>query len=99
MDVDICLCISTCLILNLFIEFARSYTFDKPPWWLSGRAFASHAGDHGSIPGRDRPKLLKHVLTALLTSARQRVPVLRVLGDYYYTIINGLPMSQPVWHA
>ena len=83
-DVDLCLCCSACLILNLFIEFARPYTFDKPPRWLSGRAFASHAGDRGSIPGRVRPKLLKQVLTALLPSARQRVPVLRVLGDDHY---------------
>ena len=28
----------------------------EPPRWRRGRAFASHAGDRGSIPGRDRPK-------------------------------------------
>nr|XP_022295522.1 uncharacterized protein LOC111105493 isoform X1 [Crassostrea virginica] len=27
--------------------------------WLNGRAFASHAGNWGSMPGRDRPKSLK----------------------------------------
>ena len=30
-----------------------------------GRAFASYVGDRGSIPGRDRPKSLKQVVTAL----------------------------------
>ena len=26
-----------------------------PPWWPIVGAFASHARDRGSIPGRDRP--------------------------------------------
>lgn len=29
------------------------------PRWLSGRAFASHAGDQGSIPGSETLKSLK----------------------------------------
>ena len=44
----------------------------KPPRWLSGRAFASCAGDRGLIPGRDRPKSLKQVVTAPLPNARQQ---------------------------
>ena len=32
------------------------------PRWRKGRAFASHAGDRGSIPGRDRPKSNKRPL-------------------------------------
>ena len=32
-----------------------------PEWRRSDRAFASHVGDRGSIPGQDRPKLLKQV--------------------------------------
>ena len=43
--------------------------FYKPPWWRRGRAFASHAGDRGSIPGRDGPKSLKQVVTAPLSNA------------------------------
>ena len=27
-----------------------------PPRWRRGRTFASHAGDRGLVPGRDRPK-------------------------------------------
>ena len=35
-----------------------------------GRTFASYAGDRGSIPGRDRPKSSKQVVTAPLQNAR-----------------------------
>ena len=42
------------------------------------RAFASHAGERGSIPGRDRPR------TAPLSSARHQVRVSRVLGHDHY---------------
>ena len=31
----------------------------SPLQWLSGKAFASSAGDRGSIPGHDIPKSLK----------------------------------------
>ena len=44
-----------------------------------------HAGDRGSIPGRDSRRSLKQVVTAPLPNARQ---VSRVLRDYHYT---GLP--------
>ena len=57
---------------------------DRRGTWFSGRAFASHDGDQGSIPGRDRPKSLEKVVTAPLPSARQQVRVLRVLGDDHY---------------
>ena len=36
--------------------------------WRRVKAFASNAGDWGSIPGRDRPKLLKPVVTAPLAT-------------------------------
>ena len=37
-------------------EVKLSNTRLQPPRWRRGRAFASHAGDHGAIPGRGRPK-------------------------------------------
>ena len=37
----------------------------KPPRWLRDTAFASHAGDRDSIPGRGRPKSLKQVGTRI----------------------------------
>ena len=51
---------------------------------LSGRAFASHPGDWGSIPGRDRPKSIKQVVTTPLQSAWQHVHVSRVPGDDHF---------------
>ena len=39
----------------------------------SGREFAPHVGDRGSIPGREMPKSLKQVVTAPLPNARQQV--------------------------
>ena len=43
----------------------------EPPWWHSGRAFASHARDRGSIPDRDIPESLKQVMTVPLPNGRQ----------------------------
>ena len=40
----------------------------KAPQGLSGKAFASHAGDRGSIPGRNR-----QVVTAPMPTARQQI--------------------------
>mgnify|MGYP003683533513 CR=1 FL=1 len=48
---------------------------------LVGRAFASHAEDLDSIPGRDRPKSFKQIVTAQLSNAWQQVLVLRVFRD------------------
>ena len=42
----------------------------------------SDVGDLGSIPGRDRAKSLKQVLTAPLPNAWQQVS--RVHGDYHF---------------
>ena len=39
----------------------------------NGRAFAWHSRDQGSIPGRERPKSLKQVVTAPLPNALQQV--------------------------
>ena len=50
-----------------------------PPRWRRGRAFASHAGDRGSISGRHRPNSIIQVVTALLQNAPQQVRVSRVL--------------------
>ena len=50
----------------------RSQTLSTSPRRLRGRAFASHEEDRGSIPGRDRPNLLKQVVKARLPSARQQ---------------------------
>ena len=41
--------------------------------WLNDRAFASHAEDRGWIPGGDRPKTLKQVVTAPMHNTRQQV--------------------------
>ena len=35
------------------IKGVKHFHFQKPPGWLSGRVFPSHAGDLGSIPGQD----------------------------------------------
>ena len=43
------------------------YMFNLPPRMPRGRSFASCAGDWGSNPGRDTPKLV----TAPLSNARQ----------------------------
>ena len=40
--------------------YKRTFTYN------SRRTFASRPGDRGSIPGRDRPKSFKLVVTALL---------------------------------
>ena len=41
--------------------FTQDYQIHPPPRWRSGRAFASHAGNRGLIPGQYRPKSLKQV--------------------------------------
>ena len=56
-----------------------------------GWAFALHAEDWSTIPGGDRPKSLKQVMTDSLSNAWQQVWVLRVLGDDHY---EGWPVSQ-----
>ena len=43
---------------------------DIPPRRHSGRAFASHAEDRGSVPGRDWPKSLKQLVTTPLQNAQ-----------------------------
>ena len=43
-----------------------------PPWWRSSRACASHTGDWGSIPGQDRHRSLKQVVTTPLPNALQQ---------------------------
>ena len=58
--------------------------FLVPPQWLRGIAFTSHAGNRGSIPGRERPNSLKQVVTAPLLNAWQRVCVSRDLGNDHY---------------
>ena len=52
----------------------------------------SHAENRGSIPGRDRPNSLKHVVTAPLPNAWQQVQVTQVLGDDHY---KGLARADP----
>ena len=59
----------------------QSIIINWPPRWISGRAFASHTRDPGSIPSRDMLKSLKQVVTAPLPSARQQMWVSRLLGD------------------
>ena len=45
---------------------------------------ASHAGDRGSIPGRDKSMSMKQVVTARMPHAQQQVLVSWVLGDDNY---------------
>ena len=44
----------------------------------------SHAENRASIPGRDRPKSLKHVVTAPMPNTWQQVRVSQVLEDDHY---------------
>ena len=41
---------------DILIHIINEHPSFAPVRWRRGRAFASHAGDRGSIPGRDRPK-------------------------------------------
>ena len=54
------------------------------------RPFAFHAGDRGSIPGQDRPRSFKQVVTAPLPNATQQY---QWFSDYMNNII-GMPVSQ-----
>ena len=56
---------------NNKVAAAAVINHDVPPRWRRGRAFASHAGDRGSIPSGDRPKSKKQVATAPLPNALQ----------------------------
>ena len=47
---------SVCLILEATERDFIRLCLLLPPRWRRGRAFASLAGEQGSIPGRDRPK-------------------------------------------
>ena len=66
-----------------------------PPRCRRGRAFASHAGDRVSIPGRDRPLKVVKIGSASSTAkcSALGVSVTRM------TIIKGRPLSQWVWHV
>ena len=81
------------------LKLCLHFTKIKPPQWLKGRAFASFAGNRGSIPGRDRPKSLKQVVTAALPNARQEMRLSRVLGDEHYKrmprVTVGLHAKEP----
>ena len=55
----------------------------RPPRWRRGSAFAWHAGDRGSILGRDRPKSLKQVMTVSLSNARLYVSS---IGNDHYSV-------------
>ena len=48
-----------------------------------GGALASHAGKRGPIPGSNRHKSLKQVVTAPLPNPRQEVCVSWVFRDYH----------------
>ena len=43
----------------------------RPQLCRSGRAFSLHAGDRGSVPDRDRPKLLKQVVIVPLPNGNK----------------------------
>ena len=53
-------------------KYTMSHQIIRPPQWRRGRAFSSHAKDRGSIPGRDRRKSLKQVVTDSLPNAPQQ---------------------------
>ena len=48
--------VPVCLIFLRIEDLPVIFTALGLPRWRRGRAFASHAGDRGSIPGRDRPE-------------------------------------------
>ena len=72
--------------LSLKVALCKVYLFDFLSWsvekrlrnvvvFLShfGKKYNLHVGDRGSIPGRDRLKSLKQVVTATLSKVRQQV--------------------------
>ena len=58
--------------------------------WYSVRLACMRSG---SIPGSDRPKLLKQAVTALMPSVWQQVRTSRVLGDDYYKRMTGVKVG------
>ena len=62
-------------------DFSNYHGFIYTPYCRCGwvcKSFASHAGDRGLIPHRDRHKSFKQLVKAFLLNAQQRVWVSRV---------------------
>ena len=64
------------------------------PGWRRGRAFGSHAGDRGSIPGRNRPYSYTKTGSVNSTAKRSATNVHECHGFSEMTIIKGRPVSQ-----
>ena len=60
--------------------------------WLSGRGFTSNAGDWGSIPDRNRPKL-KQVVT-VNTAKHSATSVSQCHGSLEITIIKAVGVAR-----
>ena len=56
----------------------------KPARWRRGSAISLHSEVQGSIPGRDRPKSLKQVVTSPVPNAGQQVWESLVLVDGHH---------------
>ena len=67
-----------CFILAILVLIANNLT----PRWLSGRTFASHAQDRGSISDHDKPYSLIQVVTAPQLNVRQLMWVSGVLVSH-----------------
>ena len=81
------------------VVLGKLYMYDAPIDVLTAgvETFDSHARDWGSIPGRDRPMLLKQVVRSPLPNARQQVWASRVLGDGHHK--GCWPVTQWVLHV
>ena len=63
------------------VQLDLNITVNSIYFWIKKKALASNAGEQGSIPGRDKPKSVKQVVTAPLPNARQQVWVSWILED------------------
>ena len=68
----------------------------RPSWCFCERAFAWHAGVHDSIPGRDRAKSLKQVVTAPLQHTPTRF---KCYGSSDMTFVKSWSVSKQVLHV
>ena len=79
-------------LYSLKVSISTYLILIELPRWSSGRAFASQAGDRGSIHGRDRPKSWQLRCQTLGNRCECH-------GSSEMTLIKGWPMSQLVLHV
>ena len=69
--------ISHHLKLNKYLRY-------QLPQWSSGKPFALHAGNRGSIPGSDRRKVVKTVSDS--STAKRSETGVRVMGPWWWPL-------------